>query len=62
MFGTQKIKSVEVYKHMKKHIQQAVKEIISQYDRIDPEYFNRKKERYKYCKDIVSVKDKNKKN
>ena len=47
---------------MKKHIQQAVKEIISQYDRIDPEYFNRKKERYKYCKDIVSVRDKNKKN
>ena len=47
---------------MKKHIQQAVKEIISQYDRIDPEYFNRKKERYKYSKDIVSVKEKNKKN
>ena len=46
---------------MKKHIQQAVKEIISQYDRIDPEYFNRKKERYEYFKDIVSVKDKNKK-
>ena len=62
MLGAQKIKSVEVYKHMKKHIQQAVKEIKSQYDRIDPEYFNRKKERYEYCKDIVSVKDKNKKN
>lgn len=33
---------------MKKHIQQAVKEIMSQYDRIDPEYFNKKKGRYNY--------------
>lgn len=33
---------------MKKHIQQAVKEIMSQYDRIDPDYYNKKKGRYNY--------------
>ena len=48
MFGTQKIKSMEVYKYMKKHIQQAVKEIISQYDRIDPDFYNKKKGRNYY--------------